>query len=307
MGMMKTYFDENRIAHEADRRFHAADLEKYGGKVQVVPAVLEQMTPLVAAGAWGRNEQYLRARTEEAKRERNTGLFMNLQKQRWWNEQWRQADGLYHVDRLDEAERLLANRLLSEEGFPQECFPDAEGPLIENNDARIVAEVVAKGGTMLITSDTTMVDEPKMERWYRIHKDRFGLTTPKVVYNVDELYIRWAEHPGADHAFMRTALGAFWPERRDAGRNAVRESVEEGVDALVRGHMPRFGRVLKATLSQSRDIRRLIDETRLALPEKMRKGEDGLRTMLKGAEPVINENRRQKMKPGKKIPSGYAW
>ena len=160
---------------------------------------------------------------------------------------------------------------------------------------------------MLITSDTTMVDEPKMERWYRIHKDRFGLTAPKVVYNVDELYIRWAEHPGADHVFMRTVLGAFWPERRDAGRNAVRESVEEGVDALVRGHMPRFGRVLKATLSQSRDIQRLIDETRLALPERMRKGEDGLRTMLKGAEPVINENRRQKMKPRKKTPSGYAW
>ena len=106
---------------------------------------------------------------------------------------------------------------------------------------------------------------------------------------------------------MRTALGAFWPEGRNAGRNAVRESVEEGVDALIRGHMPRFGRVLKATLSQSRDIQRLIDETRLALPEKMRKGEDGLGTMLKETEPVINENQRQKVKPGKKTPSGYAW
>ena len=306
MGIMKTYFDENRIAHEADRRFHAADLEKHGGKVQVVPAVLEQMTPLVAAGAWGRNEQYLRARAEEAMRERNTGLFMNLQKQRWWNEQWRQADGLYYVDRLDEAERLLANRLLSEEGFPQECFLDAEGLLIENNDARIVAEVVAKGGTMLITSDTTMVDEPKMERWYKIHKDRFGLTTPKVVYNVDELYIRWAEHQGADHTFMKSALGAFWPEKRDAGRNAVRESVEEGVDALIRGHLPRFGRVLKATLSRSRDVQRLIDETRLALPEKMRKGEAGLRAMLRGTAPAINENRKQKTKSEAKIPSGYA-
>ena len=48
---VRTYLDQNRLTTECDRRFHAADLELAGGVVQVVPAVVERLTPLVAVGA----------------------------------------------------------------------------------------------------------------------------------------------------------------------------------------------------------------------------------------------------------------
>lgn len=37
---------------ETDRRYHATDLERVGGYVQVVPAVVERLAPLVTVGAW---------------------------------------------------------------------------------------------------------------------------------------------------------------------------------------------------------------------------------------------------------------
>ena len=65
---MRTYFDQNRLGPETDRRFHACDLERVGGYVQVVPAVVEQMAPLVDVGAWGRNEARLLEQAAEAER-----------------------------------------------------------------------------------------------------------------------------------------------------------------------------------------------------------------------------------------------
>ncbi|MYA59992.1 MAG: hypothetical protein F4X40_05460 [Chloroflexi bacterium] len=49
-GGVRTCLDQNRLTTECDRRFHA-DLEPAGGVVQVVPAVVERFTPLVAVRA----------------------------------------------------------------------------------------------------------------------------------------------------------------------------------------------------------------------------------------------------------------
>ena len=56
--MKDTYFDQNRLMDETDRRFHATDLERVGGYVQVVPAVVERLAPLVTVGAWSFSELY---------------------------------------------------------------------------------------------------------------------------------------------------------------------------------------------------------------------------------------------------------
>ena len=58
--MKDTYFDQNRLMDETDRRFHATDLERVGGYVQVVPAVVERLAPLVTVGAWSFSERILR-------------------------------------------------------------------------------------------------------------------------------------------------------------------------------------------------------------------------------------------------------
>ena len=66
---MRTYFDQNRLVSQTDRRFHATDIELAGGYVQIVPAVAARMTPQVRVGAWSFTETTLhRARQPEAER-----------------------------------------------------------------------------------------------------------------------------------------------------------------------------------------------------------------------------------------------
>ena len=39
---MTTYFDQNRILRDSDRRLHAADMEQSGGFIQIVPAIAQR-------------------------------------------------------------------------------------------------------------------------------------------------------------------------------------------------------------------------------------------------------------------------
>ena len=57
--MKDTYFDQNRLVDETDRRFHATGIERVVGYVQVVPAVVERLAPLVRLGAWSFSERNL--------------------------------------------------------------------------------------------------------------------------------------------------------------------------------------------------------------------------------------------------------
>ena len=85
----KPYYDENRLLHETDRRFHAADAERAGRTILTVPAVVRNMAPLVTPGAWGRNEQLLQQREAEARNEASYWDAERAAWQRWWNRQWR--------------------------------------------------------------------------------------------------------------------------------------------------------------------------------------------------------------------------
>ena len=143
---MRTYFDQNRLVSRTDRRFHATDIELAGGCVQIVPAVAARMTPQVRVGAWSFTETTLhQAELIEVQRGR-TDEVRNLREQRWWARQWRQRNGLYRVRELSPAEDALARRLLGRDGIPPECFPRAEGTLADDNDAQIIAQVIAVGG-----------------------------------------------------------------------------------------------------------------------------------------------------------------
>ena len=276
---MKTYFDQNRVVRPTDRRWHAADLEYCGLRLLTVPAMAAKLAPNVAVGAWGRNEQQLAQLAREA-REEGRGLDVRrLQTQRWWNAQWRQEGGLYGVDRLTRDEYALSEALLGPNGLPPDAFPRLDGPVEEHNDAQILAQVVARGGTMLITSDSEFVDEVELARWRREEGSAWRLRVEHVVYDADALYTGWAMHPGIGDRFVRTALGAYWPAEAGAGVNRIRESVHAGVEGLRKGHMPRLARHLATQLERRRDVLELIEKVRRRLPEKMRRGEEELRRM----------------------------
>ena len=312
---MKTYFDQNRIMRGTDRRFHAADVEMQGGKIQTVPAVARHMTPLVREGAWGLNERRLMEEAQDARANGDRRRLKATNIQKWWNEQWRNENGIYRLEKLTREEMDLTEALLGPRGFDPDCFPRREGHMEDHNDAQILAEVVARGGTMLITADSEFVDEGRMERWFQRHKKALGLKGTRVVYNVDELFIRWSEHEGADARFARTVLGAYWPENEKAGTNAIRESVEDGIARLERGgHMPRFARYLRNTLETRRDIEDLIKQTRRTLPVKMREAERQYQETVygagqrKGAGGVTRQGvKAARRSRAARIPDGYEW
>ena len=91
---MRTYLDQNRLVKQADRRFHAADLERAGGVVQVVPAVVERLAPQVAVGAWSWSDRQIERREALANPADDPGA---LRAQGWWCRQWRLPSGLCRV------------------------------------------------------------------------------------------------------------------------------------------------------------------------------------------------------------------
>ena len=285
---MKTYFDQNRLIHETDRRFHAADIELAGGFVQVVPAVADRLAPRVTLGAWSFSENVL-LQTEQLEAERANHLAARrLREQRWWNQQWRRRDGLYRVRQLNAEEQALAQRLLGPDGMPVECFPRAQNPLAEDNDAQIIAQVIAVGGTLLLSSNFHMIDDAKLQQWFDHHHNEWpDVEAHKLVQRVDAWYSRWWRHERGPTVYTRAALAAFWPDSPDASPHLVRAHVEEGLSAMARGHFPTFAPRVLDHLEHASDIDHEIETVRAHLPARTRHAERE-RTTLLGDPPVLD-------------------
>ena len=122
---MRTYFDQNRLGPETDRRFHACDLERVGGYVQIVPTVVEQMAPLVDVGTWDGTRQGCSNR-----RRSGTGRGQSPQERigpATVVEQSVASDRRAVSDRPDEPGRTRFGREpVGPDGFAPECFRTPE-------------------------------------------------------------------------------------------------------------------------------------------------------------------------------------
>ena len=302
---MRTYFDQNRIMFETERRWHAADMEYSGGYIQVCPAVATRMAPRLMVGAWGLNERRMQEDLQRAKEEGDLREVKKIQQQRWWNGLWRTGGGLYQVAELNKEERTYANNLLGKEGLPQEAFRRQEGPLEENNDAAILAEVIAKDGIMLITSDKAFVDEVELDRWTREEGKMWGITRTKLVYQADDLFVKWAENPRHRERMLRSTLGAWWPTSPQASEDEIKEQTERGLERLRKGHLPRIAAHLQMQLEHRRDIREVVEEVRNNLPQSMRRAEQQRTKMF---EEVRQAGKVERVaEPAKAYPDGYAF
>lgn len=282
---MRTYLDQNRILHETDRRFHAADLEMAGGYVQIVPAVVERLAPRVIVGAWGITESILREAENAFEARGQWESRRSVQAERWWMRQWRRREGLYRVRELSRAEEAIAQRLLSRDGMPPECFPRAEGALHEDNDARVIAQVLAVGGTLLITSNMAMVVEELLQEWFDRHHNQWpGMEPRRVVQQADVWLRRCWEHPAGPRVLTRSVLGAFWPET-GADTERVLERAEKGLNAMAKGHFPTFAaEVLERLESKPGEIAEDAAAVRRSLPVRMRKAEEERRALFGGGQ-----------------------
>ena len=301
---LHTFLDVDRLRNETDRRFHASDIQRVDGAVQVVPSAAFKLAPRVTPRAWGRNEQHLGILATEAIEQGNTLEWIGIQRERWWNHQWRKAHGLYVVRELNREQRDLATRLVGPGGFAPECFPKADVALHEHNDAVMLAEIAALGGTMLITAETEMVDEAALQIWMQENRNRFALASDRLVYNADQLFMQWATHPHAETPLLKSAIGAFWPERANCGLNEARSEIAGGIRTLRDNKMPRFGRYLENRLERGKDIVQIMRAVQEKLPKQMREAEHEYRKFLnllteEPRDPQIGRN------SARRLPNGY--
>ena len=194
---------------------------------------------------------------------------------RGWARQWRRANGLYRVRVLDPAERALATRLLGEDGMPAECFPKAEGRLEDDNDAWIIAQMIAAGRTLLLNSNLVMVRDQALHDWFDAHHTINGLECRRT--SSYDTSIHCSAGGGARRGRMdvlpRTSLAASWPEDANAPPAVVRKCSENGLQALARGHFRKFAPQVLAHLQQSANIPGQIERVRPKLSLLMREAE----------------------------------
>ena len=280
---MKTYYDENRVVMGTDRRFHAADVELAGGYLQVVPAVAEKLVPGIQVSALGWTEGQLMGAEAIQARDGDVEAAAQLGVQRWWTRQWRKPNGVYRLRVLTPAERALARSLVGRDGMPKEAFPRADGPLDRDNDANIVAQVIAAGGTLVLTSNMVMIHDELLQDWFDgRHNEWPDVRAGQLIARVDKLYCKWWKHEAGPRVLTRSALGAFWPEDRHATAGEVLEETVHGLEAMARGHFEEFAPKVLNRLRSAARIESEVEEARRRLPERMREAERERQALVQG-------------------------
>lgn len=302
---LATYYDQNRLIHGTDRRLHATDMEMAGGYVQIVPAVAEKLARGVepSALAWSHG-QALQAEAiapdEDALRERRI--------ERWWLSEWRRREGLYRVRVLNPTERAIVKELLGSGGLPAEAFPRAQGLLRDDNDAQLVAQVIACQGRMVITSNRVLIEKRVLDEWLQQKQNRWpGLHTDKLLAEVDPLYTGWwTGHPLGPATMTRIVLAAYWPDKWNATTDEVLGEVTKAVAALERGHLKVFGGLVRERMeSDETAVAEEIGKLRGNLPEHARAAERRRRAILEEGEG--DKAQRVQADPGRDVMGRFEW
>ena len=309
---IRTYFDQNCLQEEVDRRLHAADMELAGGRIQVVPAIIERLAPAVHVGAWGWSETQLK-QTEmmleaTAENRNKCHRIRNLRQQRWWCGEWKKNNGLYWVHELNQEEQAIAEALVGPGGMPKDCFPRAEdGPLGMDNDANIVAQTIAVGGTLIITGNMVMVEDDQLHEWMRRTQNQWPVRHSQgLVQRVDKLYREWWSHPQGPTELTKSVIGAHWPADENAETDEVMAGARRGAAAMSRGHFKKFGPILEAHLQKTDVVVELVQDVRKNLPARMRKAERERRMIMETGEKEEVRKERGSGQKGRRE-WGYHW
>ncbi len=171
--------------------------------------------------------------------------------------------------KLDEEQAGLVERILNEidpRGFPQGRGADR---IPSSSDARIVAETMAAGGRMLLTSDERTIDRAEVNRWARENGERMGFPAQDVVFQADQVLWSWAESRQGHERLMQAGLLACWPTDDNAPARDVLKVTIGTISAMRRGE----GGKLRETanrlvwgLEQHSHPERMVEETRASFP-----------------------------------------
>lgn len=148
--------DTTEVLRPWPRKLHAALAEIAGRKVLVPPTVATELAPLVAPEGLNvrtsEAEQLLKANPQLGKSRRR-----EVEQQAWWASVWRDDKSPYGIIQLTEEQRELTNQL--RKSLPVTGFRNAKaGYVADHRDARIVAESMAVGAKVLLTSNLRSIE-----------------------------------------------------------------------------------------------------------------------------------------------------
>ena len=180
------------------------------------PRVAGELARGVIVGAWHESREIADKSEAAVQRVGDTSRILDARKDKWWADLRSEYDGLYRARTLNQEQKAKAGRLLEEGGRHRKAYPGwEEGSFDEHDDAVIVAEVLALGGKLFITSDTRLIDHALLNGWTERNRE--------------------SHHPRD----ARSGLGGMCrQDRRPAGR--VRDPRPRHLEVLVpyrRGHV----------------------------------------------------------------------
>ena len=258
--------DTTELARHTQRKLHAAWWELQGKQLLATPAVAEELAPLGAPGAartGTKASDHLGVLIRDAQSEQRK---RRLRVQQWWARQWEDPQSPYAITELNADQEEIRAAVLEE--IDERCFPGVD--TIElHADARIVAESMALGAKMLLTSDMRTIDRVRVNEWATANGERLGFPAQDVLYPADETLVQWTRKPGAAEKWMQAGMIACWPARDNAPATEVLSQTMERIDRMRSGTGGKLVNAAGRLINELRahpDPIRLVEQTRKLLP-----------------------------------------
>ena len=248
----RTFLDWNRLIKITDRRFHCTWEELRGARAWITPRVARECL------SRGDPENLERTRREAAaicEDEATRPLARRDAAQDiWWIDEWRSTNGIVGLAVLDERMDAVRTDLL--EKMPPGLFhTESQEALEAHADARIVAEVVACGAELLLSSNFNTVEIDDLNEW--LHTRGYVTTKQEAgpIHVVDSYVHECMESTDEGRTLgVKAVLAGFWPEDRDCDPDEVRASAMEAI-ARMQGkgaHLNKTGAYLSDKLTDRR-------------------------------------------------------
>ena len=191
-----------------------------------------------------------------------------LKQDAWWAQVWRDPRSPYQLVELNEDEDHLAKIIAR--SFPRECFVTAgKAELTEHRDTRIVAEALAVGATLLLTSNAHTIKRAEINDWAVKHGRRLGFKPKPVVADADATIGGWLKRDNRRETVLQAALMACWPAANDAEANTV---IANAIAAFSRlggqdgGRLRGSSAAIAHILQNHREPFMLVEQARSNLP-----------------------------------------
>ena len=179
----------------------------------------------------------------------------------WSDERRRRSEPTFGRPAAEEERERIRDLLLR---LPAKAFRGVRPEAIpRHNDARIVAETIARGGAMVTTGNMVKLDHELINTWAEHEKLWEGERSP-VIRTADQLIISWSnEH---ERETLQVGLLVAWPEDPGAPGETVLREFEKSLETYEQALLPSTKERMITLLYAEETIRDLIEETRTKLP-----------------------------------------